>query len=1030
MAAASVLSYDGLTTSSGFLSLLDEDEVQLKEHALTFLNQSVDVFWPEIAEKVEILEELYEDSDFPASSRKLAALVASKVFYHLGRFNESMMLALGADELFSLSDEGEYVSTIVSKSIDEFARIRKQNAIKISDARTRALVTSSNFDEKDVETEAEDPRLVALVERMFEQCFEQEQFTQACGMAIESLRLDIVEKSIVSSGDVKSMLQYMFDISMDIIINRDWRTQLLNLLVRLYRESSVPDYVNMSRSLVFLDRPEEIVEIFKSLLATNSLDDNLLAFQIAFELVDNSTQKFRGQVIAGLPQVEEKEEEQKKEGEKEGEEKEGDVKEEKKETTADEYLQTLHKILSGQPTLEFFLQFLYSKNKADMKILEKMQSLFEPRRSVLHQGLVVSNAIMHCGTKNDSFLAKNLKWSARATNWAKFTTTASLGVIHKGHLSEAMNVLDPYLPKPGIDASPYTEGGSLFGLGLIHANQGANTVTHYILQCLRNVDDSSLGGGGNTRPGALDEAQEREIVQHGAALGLGVAALASESAEAFDELLNLLYHHDSAVAGEAAGLSLGLVMLGSATERAAEMLNFAHVTQHEKIIRSVGLGLALIFYGLEEKADAMIETLTMDKDPILRYGAMFTVGLAYCGTANNKAVRKLLHVAVSDVSDDVRRAAVMNLGFVMFRRPEQVPRLVSLLSESYNPHVRYGAALALGIACAGSGSKEAVELLLTLCKDGTHFVRQGAYIALAMVLIEIAEEANPAVAEFRQKLLDVIGDKHQPHPAKFGAILALGILDAGGRNCTIALSSRSGHLNLCGVVGLVVFLQYWYWYPFQLFLSLAFSPTAILGVNSNLEMPSYIMKSNARPSLFAYPSPTKEEEEEEVQTVVKAELSVTKKAKLRQSRLVSKKAGDAMDVDEDAEPAASTSDKMDVDAKEIPGEGDEKKEEEAEKKESDGEKKEEKKEEEKKEPEPEFELLNNPARVTRTQLKHISFDVDSRYVPISEGVHGIVVLKDTTPDLNEEIITPAVPVSNSGEDVEEAPAPPSFTYLG
>lgn len=32
-------------------------------------------------------------------------------------------------------------------------------------------------------------------------------------------------------------------------------------------------------------------------------------------------------------------------------------------------------------------------------------------------------------------------------------------------------------------------------------------------------------------------------------------------------------------------------MLGSATDRATEMLNFAHVTQHEKIIRSIGLGL-------------------------------------------------------------------------------------------------------------------------------------------------------------------------------------------------------------------------------------------------------------------------------------------------------------------------------------------------------------------------------------------------------------------------------------------------------
>ena len=55
---------------------------------------------------------------------------------------------------------------------------------------------------------------------------------------------------------------------------------------------------------------------------------------------------------------------------------------------------------------------------------------------------------------------------------------------------------------------------------------------------------------------------------------------------------------------------------------------------------------------------------------------------------NNKAIKRLLHVAVSDVNDDVRRAAVMSLGFLLFKTPEQCPGLVSLLSESYNPHVR------------------------------------------------------------------------------------------------------------------------------------------------------------------------------------------------------------------------------------------------------------------------------------------------------------------------------------------------------
>jgi len=91
----------------------------------------------------------------------------------------------------------------------------------------------------------------------------------------------------------------------------------------------------------------------------------------------------------------------------------------------------------------------------------------------------------------------------------------------------------------------------------------------------------------------------------------------------------------------------------------------------------------------------------VEQDPILRYGGMYAIAMAYVGTANNSAIKQLLHIAVSDTSNDVRRAAVTSLGFVLCNAPQQVPRMVSLLAESFNPHVRYGACFAVGIACAG-----------------------------------------------------------------------------------------------------------------------------------------------------------------------------------------------------------------------------------------------------------------------------------------------------------------------------------------
>ena len=52
-------------------------------------------------------------------------------------------------------------------------------------------------------------------------------------------------------------------------------------------------------------------------------------------------------------------------------------------------------------------------------------------------------------------------------------------------------------------------------------------------------------------------------------------------------------------------------------------------------------------YGRMEEADALVESLCRDKDPILRWSGMYTIGMAYCGSGNNQAIRRLLHVAVS-----------------------------------------------------------------------------------------------------------------------------------------------------------------------------------------------------------------------------------------------------------------------------------------------------------------------------------------------------------------------------------------------
>merc|ERR1711862_511230 len=342
-------------------------------------------------------------------------------------------------------------------------------------------------------------------------------------------------------------------------------------------------------------------------------------------------------------------------------------------------------------------------------------------------------------------------------------------------------------------------------------------------------------------------------------------------------------------------------------------------------------------------------------DAILRRSGMYTIAMAYCGTGNNKAIRKLLHVAVSDVNDDVRRAAVTGLGFLLFKQPDHCPGVVQLLSESYNPHVRYGAAMALGIACAGTGNKEALGLIEPMKNDPTNYVRQGALIASAMILVQQTEQTCPKVKDFRALYTKVISDKHEDVMAKFGAILAQGIIDAGGRNVTVSLQSRTGHTSMVGV-GMLVFTQYWYWFPLSHFLSLAFQPTAVIGLNSNLDMPVVKFKSNAKPSMYGYPPALEEKKKEDKEKVATAVLSITAKQKKKNADKGKKDGEEKMDVD--TEKKEDKKEKMEVDEKE-----------------------EKKVEEKKKEAEPLFEMLANPARVMKAQLKVVTLE-DDRYRPM------------------------------------------------
>lgn len=335
-----------------------------------------------------------------------------------------------------------------------------------------------------------------------------------------------------------------------------------------------------------------------------------------------------------------------------------------------------------------------------------------------------------------------------------------------------------------------------------------------------------------------------------------------------------------------------------------------------------------------------------------------------------------------------------------------------LLCESFNPHVRYGSCMALGIACAGTGNAEALSLVEPLIEDPVGYVRQGALIAMALIMMQ-QPNSNPKSKWVREQFVKIIADKRQDILAKFGAIYAQGLIECGGRNVTARLINEEGHIRMQAVVGMLLFSQFWFWFPLGHCISLALTPTTMVCLNTDLKMPKNVkIKSNAPPSKYAYPpatEPPKEKSKEKVETAVLSTTSKTK-AKAKAKKDKDGKAEGSMDTADDA-AAKKAGEAKEKDASMDTKDDDAAK----------------AKAEESKAAEPEaaFQILENPARVVAAQLKDVTFEDESRYTPVRSGqIHqGIIILKDSTPDQPEDLIeiAPAAKVAPVGE--AEPPEP-------
>lgn len=177
--------------------------------------------------------------------------VGLQVYFHLGAYDEALTLALTAEELFYEDTYKIYRDTMTGKGVDAYTTARA------------ALRHPAPGDPAPADI---DPRLEAMVAKIFNQCFALGHFKEALGIAVETRRTDMVKATVARAGsEAGALIAYTEQIARSFLQNRSYRNELLRALIDLYAEQANPDFVAMCQCLISLEDPAAVADILVKL---------------------------------------------------------------------------------------------------------------------------------------------------------------------------------------------------------------------------------------------------------------------------------------------------------------------------------------------------------------------------------------------------------------------------------------------------------------------------------------------------------------------------------------------------------------------------------------------------------------------------------------------------------------------------------------------------------------------------------------------------------------------------------------------
>eukprot|EP00536_Pseudo-nitzschia_multiseries_P009845 jgi/Psemu1/201772/e_gw1.286.36.1 len=334
------------------------------------------------------------------------------------------------------------------------------------------------------------------------------------------------------------------------------------------------------------------------------------------------------------------------------------------------------------------------------------------------------NAFVNAGFCNDKLMTPDSEWLYKNKDHGMMSAAASLGSILLWNVEEGLTQIDKFL----YSNEEYVKAGAALAVGILTSG-------------VRNDADPALA--------LLSEHVEGDshIMKVAACTGLGIAYAGTGREDVMELLVPVVENSEGGsntfMEVALAGLALGMVFVGKCDdnvggtivqrlmEASDEELDHSHA-------RYLCLGLALLFLGQMEKADAMIEALRTIEHKISKFAVLMLESCAYAGSGNVLKVQEMLHQCTEHLTEDAEHQMVAVLGVGLITMGESVGTEMVLRTFDHLLHycelpIKRAVPLALALLHVSNPEFAVIDQLSRLSHDPDTEISQNAIIGMGVV---------------------------------------------------------------------------------------------------------------------------------------------------------------------------------------------------------------------------------------------------------------------------------------------------------